>query len=82
MTFTVIDNVTGAAVRTFEHERDAEHLCRGLNVQHGPGGRYGIRHAGHNAVDLRTAWMTLNSTRDRFTDQRERAAFDPPRNGS
>jgi hypothetical protein len=44
MSWQVVDNVTDrAASKAFDTEDKANMLCRGLNLQHGPGGRYGVR---------------------------------------
>ena len=41
--YEVIDNVTGHPVRSGMTEENAASLCRGLNLNAGPGGRYGVR---------------------------------------
>lgn len=41
--WAVVDNVTAGTVRTFNEEQNAVWLCRALNVQAGPGGRYRVR---------------------------------------
>jgi hypothetical protein len=40
--YTVVDNVENRMVRAFDKEDDAAWLCRGLNLQAGPGGRYSV----------------------------------------
>lgn len=41
--YYVIDNITGQPVRSGLSEDNATGLCRGLNLQAGPGTRYGVR---------------------------------------
>jgi hypothetical protein len=43
MSYQVTDNVTGQPVRTGLTEDNAVWLCRGLNLNAGPGGRYGVQ---------------------------------------
>jgi hypothetical protein len=41
-TYRVVDHITDGTVRTSDTERVAVAVCRELNIQAGPGGRYGV----------------------------------------